>query len=215
MQKHSQWYRLCGTFLTCFWRLHESVTSTLNRAEMKVGFGCGLMNVLHRVHRMPRVVHPAVVSRMKMLGRLDIAERRRPQDGRFKTQYRNSEVEIRISTAPTVFGGKTGGPYFDPIVFIQDLDHIGMFSDELASVQTEMLDPTLVYLLVVGQQVLENATTLYSSLNYLSSPVKTSSHSKTPLKWYTSSSTKSPFSPKSKRPLGMPFAPCFVKIQMW
>ena len=125
--------------------------------------------VLHRVHRMPRVVHPAVVSRMKMLGRLDIAERRRPQDGRFKTQYRNSEVEIRISTAPTVFGEKLVARIFDPGVLIQDLDHIGMFSDELLQFK-QMLGSNTGLLLVVGPTGSGKTTTLYSSLNYLSSP---------------------------------------------
>ena len=62
--------------------------------------------VLHAVHRMPRGVHPAVVSRVKLLARLDIAERRRPQDGRFKTSFGNTEVEMRVSTVPTVFGEK-------------------------------------------------------------------------------------------------------------
>ena len=58
---------------------------------------------MHRIHRMPKVVHSPIVSRIKTLSRLDIAERRRPQDGRFKTKYSDQEVEMRVSTAPTVF----------------------------------------------------------------------------------------------------------------
>jgi general secretion pathway protein E len=125
--------------------------------------------VLHRVHRMPHVVHPAVVSRLKMLGRLDIAERRRPQDGRFKTKYRNTEVEIRISTAPTAFGEKLVARVFDPGVLIQDLDHIGMFENELQQFK-QMLNSNTGLVLVVGPTGSGKTTTLYSSLNYLSSP---------------------------------------------
>ena len=64
--------------------------------------------VLHRIHRLPKVVLPAMISRFKMLARMDIAERRRPQDGRFKTTHQDEEIELRISTIPTVFGEKVG-----------------------------------------------------------------------------------------------------------
>jgi general secretion pathway protein E len=60
--------------------------------------------ILHTIHRLPKVVHPAIVSRIKTLGRMDIAEKRRPQDGRFKTTYKDTEVELRLSTVPTAFG---------------------------------------------------------------------------------------------------------------
>jgi general secretion pathway protein E len=62
--------------------------------------------VLHQIHRLPKLVHQPVVSRIKTLARMDIAERRRPQDGRFKTQYKNMEVELRASTVPTAWGEK-------------------------------------------------------------------------------------------------------------
>ena len=76
---------------------------------------------LHRVHRLPRVVFPAMVSRVKMLARMDIVERRRPQDGRFKTQHKNDEVELRVSTVPTAFGEKVVIRIFDPGVLRQEL----------------------------------------------------------------------------------------------
>ena len=84
--------------------------------------------VLHRVHRMPKVVHPAIISRLKTMSRLDIAERRRPQDGRFKTRYKDEEVELRISTAPTAFGEKLVARIFDPGVLIQDIEKLGVLS---------------------------------------------------------------------------------------
>jgi general secretion pathway protein E len=125
--------------------------------------------VLHRVHRMPKVVHPAVVSRMKTLARLDIAERRRPQDGRFKTRYLNSEVEIRISTAPTAFGEKIVARVFDPGILIQDIDSIGFFPREL-QLYKHMMNSNTGLVLVVGPTGSGKTTTLYSSLHYLSSP---------------------------------------------
>ena len=80
--------------------------------------------VLHRIHRMPKVVHGPIISRIKTLARLDIAERRRPQDGEFKTKYLD-QVEMRVSTAPTVFGEKMVARIFDPGILIQDIDKLG------------------------------------------------------------------------------------------
>ena len=62
--------------------------------------------VLHESHRLPSVVHAPIVSRFKAMGRLDIAEKRRPQDGRIKTEYQDREIELRVSTMPVAFGEK-------------------------------------------------------------------------------------------------------------
>ena len=125
--------------------------------------------VLHKVHRMPNVVHPAIISRFKTLSRLDIAERRRPQDGRFKTQYNNEEVELRVSTAPTAFGEKLVARIFDPGVLIQDIEKIGFFPTELESFQ-QMITANTGLVLVVGPTGSGKTTTLYSSLHYIASP---------------------------------------------
>ena len=68
-----------------------------------------------------------------MLGRMDIAERRRPQDGRMKTQFKDQEIEFRISTVPTAFGEKIVIRIFDPGVLIQDLEQLGFFSGSASS----------------------------------------------------------------------------------
>jgi general secretion pathway protein E len=125
--------------------------------------------VLHSIHRMPRVVHPAVLSRLKTLSRLDIAERRRPQDGRFKTKYNDNEVELRISTAPTAFGEKLVARIFDPGVLIQDIDNLGFFSTELEKFK-QMVTSNTGLILVVGPTGSGKTTTLYSSLHYVASP---------------------------------------------
>jgi general secretion pathway protein E len=63
--------------------------------------------ILHNIHRIPKAVHPAIVSRIKTLSRMDIAEKRRPQDGRIKTEHEGKEVELRISTLPKGNGMNT------------------------------------------------------------------------------------------------------------
>jgi general secretion pathway protein E len=124
--------------------------------------------VLHRVHRLPKVVLPALVSRMKMLARMDIAERRRPQDGRFKTSYKNEEIELRVSTIPTAFGEKVVARVFDPGVKLDELEHLGFFPRELGTFR-HMLGHTSGLVLVVGPTGSGKTTTLYTSLNFLDS----------------------------------------------
>ena len=125
--------------------------------------------VMHRVHRLPKVVFPAMVSRVKMLGRMDIAERRRPQDGRFKTQHKNDEVELRVSTVPTAFGEKVVIRIFDPGVLRQELDSLGFFPREMA-IYKRMLAIKNGMVLVVGPTGSGKTTTLYSSLHHINSP---------------------------------------------
>ncbi len=125
--------------------------------------------VLHTIHRLPKAVHPAMVSRIKMLARLDIAERRRPQDGRFKTQYKQYEVELRVSSVPTAFGEKVVIRVFDPGILLQDIEKLGFFPRELQSWRA-MLGSSSGMVLVVGPTGSGKTTTLYSSLHYLHSP---------------------------------------------
>jgi general secretion pathway protein E len=124
--------------------------------------------VLHRVHRLPKVVLPALISRLKMLARMDIAERRRPQDGRFKTQYKDEEIELRVSTIPTAFGEKIVARIFDPGMQLDDLEHLGFFPRELGTFR-HMLGNTSGLVLVVGPTGSGKTTTLYTSLNFLDS----------------------------------------------
>ena len=125
--------------------------------------------VLHRIHRLPKVVHSAVLSRIKTLARMDIAERRRPQDGRFKATFREKEVEFRISTVPTAFGEKACIRVFDPDVLMQSLDDLGFFPREL-SIFKRTLASNAGMILVVGPTGSGKTTTLYSSLHHVYSP---------------------------------------------
>ena len=125
--------------------------------------------ILHSVHRMPKTVHPAVISRVKLLARLDIAEKRRPQDGRFKTQFNTTEVELRVSTVPTAFGEKAVIRIFDPGVLKQPLGDLGFFEDELQTYE-RMIRSSNGMVLITGPTGSGKTTTLYSTLHHIASP---------------------------------------------
>jgi general secretion pathway protein E len=125
--------------------------------------------MLHTVHTLPKVVHSAVVSRLKMLARLDIAEKRRPQDGRIKTARGEREVELRVSTLPVAFGEKVVLRIFDPEVIIRDLSEIGFFDEQLRIFETFIARPNGL-ILVTGPTGSGKTTTLYSALRALAGP---------------------------------------------
>ncbi len=125
--------------------------------------------ILHTIHRLPKVVHAAIVSRLKMLGRLDIAERRRPQDGRFKTQFKDQEIELRISTVNTAFGEKIVVRIFDPDILLQDLGDLGFFRQEMMLFE-RFIRSTSGLILVTGPTGSGKTTTLYSTLHHISEP---------------------------------------------
>jgi len=122
--------------------------------------------VLHPIQRMPRVVHRAVVSRLKTMSRLDIAEKRRPQDGRVKTSRDGREVELRVSTLPTAFDEKMVLRIFDPEVLMQDLGELGFFPDELVHFHDFISRPHGI-ILVTGPTGSGKTTTLYSALKVI------------------------------------------------
>ncbi|MEC7242079.1 MAG: GspE/PulE family protein [Myxococcota bacterium] len=125
--------------------------------------------ILHTVHRLPKVVHPAIVSRIKTLGRMDIAEKRRPQDGRFKTTFKDQEVELRLSTVPTAFGEKLVLRIFDPGVLLQNVEQLGFFPRERL-IYERFVRSHSGLILVTGPTGSGKTTTLYSTLHHLSSP---------------------------------------------
>jgi general secretion pathway protein E len=125
--------------------------------------------VLHRIHVMPKTVHRAVISRIKTLARMDIAEQRRPQDGRIKTDFKSSEIELRVSTVPTAFGEKAVIRVFDPEILMQDIAELGFFPAEQELFES-FIARTNGLVLVTGPTGSGKTTTLYSTLQFLSSP---------------------------------------------
>jgi len=125
--------------------------------------------VMHRIHVMPKSVHRAVISRVKTLARMDIAESRRPQDGRIKTNFKEDEIELRVSTIPTAFGEKVVIRIFDPEILLQDVAALGFFARE-QELYESFVGRTNGLVLVTGPTGSGKTTTLYSTLQYLHSP---------------------------------------------
>lgn len=125
--------------------------------------------VLHDVHVIPKIVYQAVVSRVKMLSGLNIAEKRRPQDGRIKRNEGGKEIEIRVSTMPTVFGEKAVLRIFDPDILLKSIEELG-FSDTELPRFLPFLEHREGIILVTGPTGSGKTTTLYSVLKQLSRP---------------------------------------------
>jgi general secretion pathway protein E len=125
--------------------------------------------VLHQVYQVPPGVMHAMVSRIKLLGRMDVVERRRPLDGRIKTRAGGAggrEVEIRLSTLPTAFGEKLVMRIFDPEVVVRSYAELG-FSDAEAKIWSELIRRPSGIVLVTGPTGSGKTTTLYSTLKQL------------------------------------------------
>lgn len=127
--------------------------------------------VLHTTYSMPLVVHNAVISRIKSQSRLNIAEKRRPQDGRIKVKDQDRDVEIRVSTIPVAFGEKAVLRLLNPEVLFQDLEKLGFLSGELINYRGFLNRPYGI-MLVTGPTGSGKTTTLYSSLKFLSTSEK-------------------------------------------
>jgi len=126
--------------------------------------------VMQQVYDMPGAVMAAVTSRLKILGRLDVAEKRRPQDGRLKTRNgEGKEVELRISTMPTAFGEKMVMRIFDPEVLVKNQSQLG-FDNRESDIWNSMIQQPNGILLVTGPTGSGKTTTLYSSLQMLATP---------------------------------------------
>ncbi len=125
--------------------------------------------VLHEIQRVPKLVNLAITSRIKTMCRMDIAERRRPQDGRIKTEREGKEIELRVSTLPTAFGEKLVMRIFDPEVLIRDLGGLGFYEDELRTFADWIKRPHGI-ILVTGPTGSGKTVTLYTALKSLASP---------------------------------------------
>ncbi|RXR06381.1 GspE/PulE family protein [Pseudoxanthomonas composti] len=126
--------------------------------------------VLHKVFDLPAPVMTAAVARIKVLGRMDLAERRRPQDGRIKTRSPGGrEVEMRLSTMPTAFGEKCVMRIFDPDTAFKPIAELGFSATEAAGWQALVEQPHGI-VLVTGPTGSGKTTTLYSTLRTLATP---------------------------------------------
>lgn len=126
--------------------------------------------VLHQVYQLPSNIMNAITSRIKLLGRMDMVEKRRPQDGRIKTLSADGvEIELRLSTMPTAFGEKLVMRIFTPDVIVQDFVQLG-FTKKQASLWAEWTKAPNGIILVTGPTGSGKTTTLYSTLKQLATP---------------------------------------------
>lgn len=123
--------------------------------------------VLHPVYQLPTTVMQAITARIKLLGRMDVVERRRPQDGRIKTRRPSGdEVEMRLSTLPTAFGEKLVMRIFDPDSTVKSLDALGFSAHDARRWESLVKLPHGI-VLVTGPTGSGKTTTLYSTLKRL------------------------------------------------
>ncbi|OZA53926.1 MAG: type II secretion system protein E, partial [Methylophilales bacterium 39-45-7] len=126
--------------------------------------------VLHQVYQLPPNIMNAITSRIKLLGRMDMVEKRRPQDGRIKTlSTEGNEVELRLSTMPTAFGEKLVMRIFSPDISNKDFIALGFAPLQADKWNTWTKSPNGI-ILVTGPTGSGKTTTLYSTLRLLATP---------------------------------------------
>jgi len=140
--------------------------------------------VLHDIYRVPKKLHPPIMSRIKMISGLNIAEKRRPQDGRIRTHFEGKPVEIRSSTVPVAFGEKIVLRILDPALLMQDLGQIGFEKQDLERYRSAIRRPYGL-ILVTGPTGSGKTTTLYSSLTTLATKEKNITTIEEPIEFVT------------------------------
>ena len=126
--------------------------------------------VLQNVYEVPAAIGQAVLARFKILGRMDVAEKRKPQDGRIKSRTPNGmEVELRLSSLPTAFGEKLVARIFDPSVLVKPFSALGL-ERHTEKKWEQMISNSTGIVLVTGPTGSGKTTTLYTSLKHLATP---------------------------------------------
>jgi len=126
--------------------------------------------VMHQVYEIPANITAAVISRIKIMGRLDVAEKRKPQDGRIKTLSPDgTEIELRLSSMPTAFGEKLVLRIFDPEVLVKNFAALGLEKKE-SELWNSLISRPYGIILVTGPTGSGKTTTLYTSLKHLARP---------------------------------------------
>lgn len=125
--------------------------------------------VLHEIIRVNKVLHDPIVSRIKVISRLDIAEKRLPQDGKIKLKVAGKDIDVRVSTLPTVFGERVSLRILDRTSTILKIEELGMEDDMVQKVRN-LIKRTYGMVLITGPTGSGKTTTLYACLSEINSP---------------------------------------------
>jgi type IV pilus assembly protein PilB len=125
--------------------------------------------VLYEIHQLPKWVHAAMVSRLKIMAGLDIAEKRLPQDGKIKVNLASRFIDLRVSTLPTRFGEKVVTRILDPQESVYSLEQLG-FQEADFTKFCEFISRPQGMVLVTGPTGSGKSTTLYAAINKINSP---------------------------------------------
>jgi type IV pilus assembly protein PilB len=145
--------------------IHIEIAETEVRVRIRVD------GVLHQAMTAPKALHSAIISRLKILAELNIAERRAPQDGRFSIRANGHQVDFRLSTVPTIFGEKAVMRLLEKKAVCVDEDKIGFSQDELIKFR-RLINSSYGMILVAGPTGSGKTTTLYTALNSLATVEK-------------------------------------------
>ncbi|MCM8771610.1 MAG: Flp pilus assembly complex ATPase component TadA [Candidatus Omnitrophica bacterium] len=143
----------------------------LEPGERNVYIRFRIDGVLYNFTSPPKSSYPAIVTRIKILSNLDIGERRLPQDGRFKIKLREKEVDVRVSTLPTIYGEKVVLRLLDKEKLVLDLEMLGFEKEELEKFKKALKRPYGM-IIVTGPTGSGKTTTLYSGLSFINTPEK-------------------------------------------
>lgn len=143
----------------------------LEPRENDISIRLRIDGILHNFPAPPKSAYPGIVTRLKILSNLDIAERRLPQDGRIKIKIGLKEVDIRISTLPTIYGEKVVMRLLDKEKLILNMEELGFEQEDLEKFQKALKKPYGM-IIVTGPTGSGKTTTLYSGLNFINTPEK-------------------------------------------
>lgn len=143
----------------------------LEPRKREMGVRYRIDGVLHEVSSIPRSLQLPVISRIKIMADLDITERRLPQDGAIQLRLNEKEIDLRVSTFPTVFGEKIVMRILDKSAVLIDLEALGFSSQNLSKFQALINEPNGL-ILITGPTGSGKTSTLYAALSAISSPEK-------------------------------------------
>ncbi len=137
--------------------------------EKQVRIRYRIDGIFHDQKPLPKKLLPSIVARIKIMGKMDITERRKPQDGRIRVNYSNRQINLRVSTIPTSYGEKVAIRILDSQALILPLSELGFEEEQLKLFEKAIKQPYGM-ILVCGPTGSGKTTTLYSALNALNNP---------------------------------------------